>query len=86
MTSEFNDDNFTVQDDDDEDGFDSDDSAIERELEERIKQAQQDGKQKIFDDVSDTRSVMSMSQSMTNMNFLPVDTDLDNLIDQMLLN
>ena len=72
-------------DDDDED-YDSDDSEIRRELEERIRNAQDGGKDKIFDDVSDTKSVMSMTNTMTNMNFIPIDTDLDNLIDQMLQN
>ena len=72
--------------DSDED-FDSDDSEIQREFEERIRQAQEDGKTKIFDDVSDAHSVMSMGhQTMSQMNFLPLDTDLDNLIDQMLQN
>ena len=27
-----------------------------------------------------------MTNTMTNMNFIPIDTDLDNLIDQMLQN
>ena len=72
-------------DSDDED-VDSDDSEIRRELEERMRKAEEEGKDKIFDDVSDTHSVMSMGNTMSNMNFIPLDTDLDNLIDQMLSN
>ena len=51
-----------------------------------MRAAEEEGKEKIFDDVSDAQSVMSMGNTMSNMNFIPVDTDLDNLIDQMLLN
>jgi len=66
---------------------DSDDSEIARELEERIRQAQEDGRDKVFDDVSDARSVMSLgNQTMSQMNFLPLDTDLDNLIDELVAN
>ena len=68
--------------DSDEDEEDSDDdSEIERELEERMRQAELDGREKIFDDVSDASSRMSMNNTMSQMNFIPVDTDLDNLID-----
>ena len=63
-----------------------DDSEVERELEERIRQAQEAGKDKIFDDVSDNHSVMSMSNTMSNMNFIPIDTDLDNLVEELLQN
>ena len=70
--------------DSDEDFEDSDDSEIARELDERIRKAKEGG-HKIFDDVSDCQSVMSMSNTMSNMNFLPLDTDLDGLIDQMLM-
>ena len=49
-------------------------------------EAEEEGRDKIFDDVSDTHSVMSMGNTMSNMNFIPLDTDLDNLIDQMLSN
>ena len=83
MASELGDDRLDIDSDED---FDSDDSAIERELEERMRLAAEGGHDKIFDDVSDAASVMSMSQSMSNMNFIPVDTDLDMLIDQLLLN
>ena len=76
-------DKFDIESGDD---FDSDDSEIQRELEERMRAAEEEGKEKIFDDVSDAQSVMSMGNTMSNMNFIPVDTDLDNLIDQMLLN
>ena len=67
---------------------DSYDSEVERELEERIRQAQEAGCDKIFEDVSDNHSVMSMSMShtMSNMNFIPIDTDLDNLVEELLLN
>ena len=48
-------------DDSDDDFEDSDDdSEIERELEERMRQAQLDGRDKIFEDVSDATSQMSM--------------------------
>ena len=40
-------------DESDLDEYDSDDSEVQRELEERIRQAQEEGKDKIFDDVSD---------------------------------
>ena len=75
-------------DDSDDDFEDSDDdSEIERELEERMRQAQLDGRDKIFEDVSDATSEMSMmSNTMTGMNFIPVDTDLDNLIDHLIQN
>lgn len=67
--------------------FDSDDSEINRELEERIRLAAEAGNEKIFDDVSDAQSVYSaMGNTMSQMNFIPIDTDLDNLIDQMLIN
>ena len=78
MASELGDDRVDIDSDED---FDSDDSAIERELEERMAQAALNGNGKIFDDVSDAGSVMSMNNTMSNMNFIPVDTDLDNLID-----
>lgn len=51
-----------------------------------MKQAEQDGKAKIFDDVSDAASAMSMSHTMSQMNFIPLDADLDNILDQMLQN
>ena len=56
---------------------------IERELEERIRRAQEEGNDKMFD-VSDCQSVMSMQTTMTNMNFIPEDVDLDDVVDQIL--
>lgn len=70
---------------DSEEDFDSDDSEIQRELEDRMREAQECGRDKIFDDVSDAASVMSMGNTMSQMNFIPLDADLDSLIDQMLL-
>ena len=29
---------------------------------------------------------MSMSNTMSNMNFIPIDTDLDNLVEELLQN
>ena len=67
--------------DSDEDFDDSDDdSVLARELDERIRKAKEEGN-KVFDDESDCQSVMSMGNTMTNMTFIPIDTDLDQLLD-----
>ena len=73
-------------DSEDDDSDDSDaDSALDRELDERLRKAREEGT-KAFDDVSDCQSVMSMGNTMTNMTFIPIDTDLDMLLDQMISN
>ena len=74
--------------DDREDHFDNimdeaEELEIERELEERIRQAQEEGNDKLFD-ASDCQSVMSMQTTMTNMNFIPEDADLDDVLDHIL--
>lgn len=81
-------DNERVDLSDDSDFDSADDSEVERELEERIRQAQEAGRDKIFEDVSDAHSVMSMgNQTMSNMQFnVPLDVDLDNLIDELVAN
>ena len=56
---------------------------IERELEERIRKAQEEGNDKLFDE-SDCQSVRSMQTTMTNMNFIPEDADLDDVLEQIL--
>ena len=67
------------------DSDEDDEEEIERAMEERKRQAIEAGQDRLFDDVSDTQSVASLSNTMSNMNFIPLDTDLDNLIDDMLL-
>ena len=74
--------------DDNEDRFgdimdEAEELEIERELEERIRKAQEEGNDKLFD-ASDCQSVMSMQTTMTNMNFIPEDADLDDVLDQIL--
>ena len=56
---------------------------IERELEERMRRAAEEGNDKLFDQ-SDCQSVISMQTTMTNMNFIPEDVDLDEVVDQIL--
>ena len=76
--SDLGDDRLDIDSDED---IDSDDSEIQRELDERIREAQDGGRDKIFDDVSDMASVMSMGNTMSYMNYIPLDADLDSLID-----
>ena len=56
---------------------------IERELEERMRKAAEEGNEKLFDQ-SDCQSVISMQTTMTNMNYIPEDVDLDEVVDQIL--
>ena len=72
----------------DEDQYDNimdeaEELEIERELEERIRKAQEEGNDKLFD-ASDCQSVMSMQTTMTGMNFIPEDADLDDVLDHIL--
>ena len=59
-------------------------SEYDRIIEERIKQAEVEGRDKIYEDVSDAQSVMSFQTTMTGMNYINPDADLDDLIDRML--
>ncbi len=80
--SDLDQDRLAIDSEDDSDDSDAD-SVLERELDERLRKAREDGTN-AFDDVSDCQSVMSMGNTMTNMTFIPIDTDLDMLLDQMI--